>query len=122
MAKLILTFVVAASIALAAVGPAAAQPAEMDMCSHEPTIDALSACLQHAIEVGHVTDAGVAQSLTVKVANAQAALDRGDSGAAVGLLNAFVLQVGAQSGKSIDAMHAEHLIGHATAVIAALRT
>lgn len=121
MLKLFLAIVVTASIALGAAGAAAAQPAQMDMCSHEPTIGALSTCLQHAIDMGHITNDGVAQGLTSKLANAQAALDRGDSGAAVGLLNAFVLQVGAQSGKSIDAMHAEHLIEHATAVIAALQ-
>lgn len=121
MLKLFLAIVVTASIALGAAGAAAAQPAQMDMCSHEPTIGALSTCLQHAIDMRHITKDGVAQSLTSKLANAQAALDRGNSGAAVGLLNAFVLQVGAQSGKSIDAMHAEHLIEHATAVIAALQ-
>lgn len=117
--KLAVVFMLSALMLLGTVIPAAAQ--EMDGCTHDATIASLRDCVEHAIDMGHVTDGAVAQSLLVKLDQAQAALNRGNTQAAIGLLTAFVRQVGAQTGKTIVAEHAEHLIMHATHVLDALR-
>ncbi len=117
--KLAVAFMVSALLVLGTVVPAAAQ--EMDGCAHDATIASLRDCVEHAIDMGHITDGAIAQSLLVKLDRAQAALDGGDTQAAIGLLTAFVRQVSAQADKTIVAEHAEHLIMHATHVIDALR-
>jgi hypothetical protein len=58
--------------------------------------------------------------LLAKLNAAQAAYDKGNSTTAVNILNAFINQVNAQSGKSIDPQHAGHLINHAMDVISHL--
>ena len=87
---------------------------------HEPTIEALHHCVHHAEEMGHITNAGVAKALHAKLDAAQAALDRGQPDVAVNNLEAFINQVEAQAGKSIDAEHAGHMIMHAEMVIASI--
>jgi hypothetical protein len=114
---LLMILVVVMALALAA--PAFAN--EMHDCSHDGvTIESLHHCVHHATEMGHITKPGVATSLLAKLDAAQAAFDMGDSTTAVNTLNAFINQVNAQSGKSIDAEHAEHLIAHALNVISDL--
>lgn len=108
---------------LLAAGPASVQTASaqaMDACSHEATIQALRTCVQHAAEHGHITNAGVAQSLLAKLDAAQAALDRGQPEVAVKVLEAANQQIRAQTGKHIDAEHAAHLQMHLHHVIVAL--
>jgi hypothetical protein len=116
-----LLFVVLTVVVLS---PAVAAPAlAMDdsTCNHYAmTIESLHHCVDHAVEMGHITNAERVQSLYAKLDAAQAALDRGQTDVAVNILNAFINQVGAQSGKLILDPHGEHLIMHAEAVICAL--
>lgn len=84
------------------------------------TISSLPHCVDHALAMGHIDNAGVAASLQAKLDAAQAALDRGQTGVAINILDAFILEVSAQSGKHIDADHATHLIHHAEMVQMAL--
>ena len=93
----------------------------LEECSHEPTIQSLRACVEHAAMEGLIDDAGVAQSLFAKLDAAQAALDRGQPPVAVEILQAFVNEVQAQSGVHIEAQHAQHMIMHAQMVIEALQ-
>jgi hypothetical protein len=87
---------------------------------HAATIQSLSECVEHALMMGHISNAGVANSLFAKLSAAQAAVDRGQPAAAANILNAFILEVRAQSGQFIDAEHAEHMAMHAGEVITAL--
>lgn len=104
---------------LALVVPAYAQ--ESHACPHEgDTIANLRDCVVHAAEMGHIDSQGVADSLLSKLDEAQSYYDAGQIKDAVGSLKAFIKQVKAQSGKHIDPMHAEHMIQHANAVIAAI--
>jgi len=124
MKKLLLVLSVIAMISLLA-SPALAAG---DMtCDHsgmtmEPmhAIASLHHCVMHAYDMGHITNAGVANSLMAKLEAAQAAFDRGQTDVAINLLNAFINEVGAQSGKSIVSDHAGHLVMHAQMVIMAL--
>lgn len=81
------------------------------------TVISLHHCIQHAIEMGHVSNAGVANSLLRKVDAALAAEDRGNTSVAVRILEAFINEVEAQAGIHIDSTHADHMITHATNVI-----
>ena len=83
-------------------------------------IESLHHCVMHAYDMGHITNAGVANSLMAKLDAAQAAFDRGQTDVAINLLNAFINEVDAQSGKSIAADHAAHLAMHAQMVIMAV--
>jgi hypothetical protein len=120
MKKLMILLVVAV-LSILVGGSVPAHAEDMDQCSHEPTIQALRECVQHAVMEGHIDDATIAQSLFAKLDAAQAALDRGQPAVAVQILQAFVYQVQAQAGVHIDHHHAEHMIMHAQAVIAALQ-
>lgn len=91
-------------------------------CAHEPTVEALRNCVIHAADVGHIDSKGVAKSLLAKIDAAQAALERGQTKAAVNNLNAFVKAIEAQAGKHIVSEHAAHLIMHANQVIEAIGT
>jgi hypothetical protein len=91
------------------------------MCDHSSaTIQSLHDCVLHAADMGHITNGGVVTALTAQLDSAQAALDRGQPALAISILRAFIATVSAQSGKSIDAMHAGHMVEHATNVIIAL--
>lgn len=92
-----------------------------DACpQHDATVQALRECVMHAAAEGHITNAGVTQSLLAKLDAAQAALDRGQSNVALNQLRAFIREVQAQSGKYILAEHAAHLVEHAQQVIQVL--
>ena len=124
MKKLLLVLSVIAMLSLLAAPALAA--GEMT-CEHSgATMDPLHAiaslhhCVMHAYDTGHVTNAGVAHSLMAKLDAAQAAFDRGHTDVAINLLNAFVNEVKAQSGKFIVADHAGHLVMHAQMVIMVL--
>lgn len=114
--KRLLVFLVFA-LSLMIVGSVSAQ----DTCE-EATIAALRTCVQHAVDEGHIDNHGIANSLFAKLDAAQRALDRGNTHGAVHQLEAFIHHVRAQSGKHIDAEHAEHMIHHAHLVIDALRS
>lgn len=105
-------------LSLVAAGPAFAMEGE---CNHDmDTIESLHHCVMHAAEMGHITNQGVANALMSKLDAAQAALDRGQPAVAANILQAFIHQVEAQSGKHIVPEHAAHLIEHAQRVAAAL--
>jgi hypothetical protein len=117
--KKLLLVVIVAILALAAVTPAFAE--EEHICDHDgATIESLHHCVEHAAEMGHITKRGIVKSLLAKLNAAQAAYDSGDTAGALNYLNDFNNQVNAQTGKSIDAEHAGHLIEHAGNVIDAL--
>lgn len=86
----------------------------------EATIAALRTCVQHAVDEGHIDNPGIANSLFAKLDAAQRALDRGNTRGAIHQLEAFIHHVEAQSGKHIEAEHAQHMIHHAHLVIEAL--
>ena len=104
-------------VSLMAALPALAESMPCD----QTTIQSLSDCVQHAADMGHITNQGIVTSLLAKTDAAQAAFERGDAGTATNVLKAFILQVQAQSGISIDAEHAAHMVTHAENVIAALK-
>jgi beta propeller repeat protein len=63
---------------------------------------------------------GIANSLTAKLGNAQNALASGDSSTACGLLDDFINEVHAQTGKAITASQASQLITMAMAIKSSL--
>ena len=92
-------------------------------CQHDSfTIVSIHHCISHAVEMGHIDNAGIAQSLLAKVDSGQAAADRGQTGVAVNLLKALVHEVEAQSGKHIETEHSIHLVDHINMVIEMLGT
>ena len=117
--RILSVFVLLALLTAALAVPAFAS--DENMCSHDMnTVESLHHCVNHALEMGHIANAGVGNALLAKLNAAQAAADRGQPAVAINLLSAFINQVQAQSGVQIDAMHAEHMIMHAEMVIAAL--
>jgi hypothetical protein len=102
------------------IAPVPARAQVMDNCAHEATIQSLRACVHHAAEQGHIDSQGVTRSLLAKLSAAQTALDRGQTAVAIDILEAFVHDVHAQSGKHILQEHAEHLLLHVQVVIRAL--
>jgi|OpeIllAssembly_1097287.scaffolds.fasta_scaffold379678_1 hypothetical protein len=106
-------------LSLVVAGPALAMDGH-DCNGDMTTISSLHHCVDHALAMGYIDRAGVAASLHAELDAAQAALDRGQTDVATNLLDAFILQVSAQSGKHIDADHAAHMIHHAEMVQMAL--
>jgi len=107
-----------AVLSVAVVTPAFAHEGD---CAHDmTTIESLHHCVMHARDMGYITNQGVANALISKLDAAQAALDRGQPAVAANILQAFIHQVEAQSGKHIVPEHAAHLIEHAQRVVAAL--
>ncbi len=115
----VLTALMVVVLIMALAVPAFAQEGE-DMCVHDYSVESLIHCVHHAYEMGHITNAGVAESLTRILGAAQSALDRDQTAVAVSLLDAFIREVEAQSGHNILAEHADHLIEHAEMVRASL--
>ena len=117
--RILSVFVLIALLTAALAVPAFAS--DEHMCSHDMnTVESLHHCVNHALEMGHIANAGVGNALLAKLNAAQAAVDRGQPAVAINLLNVFINQAQAQSGVHIDATHAEHMVMHAQAVIAAL--
>lgn len=85
-----------------------------------PTIAALTDCVNHAISIGHIDNAGIGNSLLSKLNAAQSAQDRNRSSVAISLLEAFIHEVEAQAGLHINEEHASYMVEHAGEVIAAL--
>lgn len=112
-----------ALIAAVSLGSMPAVAQQMD-CPMAPTVQSLQDCVEHAAEMGAIDDAGVANSLLVKLRSAENALARDSRNAywtTINVLGAFIGEVQAQAGKHIDAHHAEHMVMHARMVIAALQ-
>lgn len=94
---------------------------EQECADHDSTtIESLYHCVQHAIEMGHITNQGVGKSLLAKIDAALAAEARGQTAVAVRQLRAFIREVRTQAGISIQPEHAAHMIDHALRVIDAL--
>jgi hypothetical protein len=117
MTRFALVFVLLLSLVL----PAAAEAQDIPDCPMTPTIGALTDCVQHAVQMRHITNAGIARSLLAELHAAQSALDRGQPRVAIVLLEVFVHEVNHASGRFIDPEHAAHLVQHAELVIQALR-
>ncbi len=115
----LLIFVALVGVGLLTPGTARAQT--NDDCVHAPTISSLRTCVLHAAGEGFIDNQGVTKGLLAKLDAAQAALDRGQTGAAINLLNAFIHEVQAQAGKHIQQEHAQDLVMHAQLVIQALQ-
>jgi hypothetical protein len=108
-------------LSMALVTPALAHEGhECDHHHHLATIESLADHVEHAAMMGHISNAGVANSLLAKLSAAQAALDRGQTVVAVNNLNAFVNQLEAQAGNQVLEPHASCLIHHAHQVHMAL--
>lgn len=110
--------IVMQSFALA--GPALAHDGGDCSHDHAATVEALISHVDHASEMGHITNQGVANALLSSLSAAEAAAERGQPDVAAGIIRAFIRTVEAQSGQHIDPMHAPHLIQHAQQVIIAL--
>ena len=110
-------FIVLTLVVFSLIAPAPARAQTMDDCVHDATIQSLRTCVQHAAEHGHIDNSGVTHSLLAKLDAAQKAQDRSQNAVAIDILEAFVREVRAQSGKHIVQEHAEHLLMHAQAVI-----
>lgn len=116
--RILLVTLILVMVSLIASGPVWAQEGE---CPHVgTTVQSLQTCVEHALENGHIDNAGVATSLLAKLDAAQAALDRGQTSVAINNLKAFIQEVRAQGGVHIRPPHDEHLVRHAQAVIGAL--
>lgn len=117
MKKTVLAVILVAA-SLIAVAPTGAQT--MDVCPHAATIAALHECVQHAEEQGFIDNPGIAGALHAKLDAAEAAANRNQPAVAVNIVQSFIRQLNAQSGKHIVAEHATHLQMHAEMVIDAL--
>jgi hypothetical protein len=89
--------------------------AQMPDC--QMILDTLAICVTHHWQMGQLHNQGIYNSLLSKVDAAVAANDRGQIETAINILNAFIHQVNAQSGKQIDVDAASHMITHASAAI-----
>lgn len=117
--RMLVTVVVLVAVALFSAPKTLAQ----EMCpglGMTPTITSLSDCVEHALTMGHIDRAGVANSLLAKLDTAQAAQDRKQVAVSIHLLEGFINEASAQAGIHIEEMHAAHMIMHAEMVIAAL--
>lgn len=85
-----------------------------------PTLENLQDALETCVADGSIANDGVAQSLRRKIGEARDAEARGDIGAALGLLEAFVSQLEAQAGEAVDEPCATDLAAMAGAVAAEL--
>ena len=126
MKRLTVVVVIALMALIAFVGlnlltPGTARAQASDDCVHQPTIASLTACVQQAVAEGLIDNQGVSNSLLAKLDAAQTAQDRGQTGTAINLLDAFIHEVQAQAGKHIEATHAEHMVMHAQMVIQVLK-
>jgi FIMAH domain-containing protein len=119
-AAVIATFAVVGMLVTVAVPTQTARAASMDTCVHAPTIASLHDCVVVMTAQGVITNQGIANSMLAQVDAAQAALNRGQSGVAVNILQAFTREVSAQAGISILQPHADDLISHAELVIQSL--
>lgn len=117
MKVLLFSAFVAAAILL---GSQPAQAQEVCPGNMAPTIAALQDCVSHALSIGHIDNAGIANSLLSKLDAAERAQDRNKSSVAISILESFIQEVEAQAGKHIDEAHADHMVEHAGMVIAAL--
>jgi hypothetical protein len=115
-----LTIMLATVLVLGLLAVAPAQGQSMDDCPHEPTIAALHACVEHAVEHGHIDNTGIVRSLHAKLDAASAAALRGQPAVASNILEAFVQELHAQAGQHVEAAPAGHLQMHAEMVIAAI--
>ena len=115
----VLSSVLLVVLSLSLAAPALAMD-EMQCDSPMDTIQSLRDCVQHAYDMGFITNRGVFKTLMSEVSAAQIALDHGQVGAAIANLQAFIQTVSAQAGISIDQVHADHMIMHAQMVIQAL--
>lgn len=116
--RILILALIAVALGLSAAPPVSA--AEMEDCSHAPTIAALRSCVQHAIEHGHIDNPGVGQSLLAKLDSAQRSVDRSQPAVAINQLEAFIHELDAQAGTHIETEHAAHMRTHAQEVIVAL--
>jgi 2',3'-cyclic-nucleotide 2'-phosphodiesterase (5'-nucleotidase family) len=85
------------------------------------TIQSAIAGVNRFYAEGKIDNAGVANSLLQKLENAQAALDKGQTGAAVNKLEAFINEATAQSGQHVAPDAAALLVADARWVIAHMK-
>ncbi|MBI2933759.1 MAG: right-handed parallel beta-helix repeat-containing protein [Planctomycetes bacterium] len=85
-------------------------------------IDALATQVREALQLGSITDVGVAQSLLAKLDAAGQSVDRSALEGAIGQINAFAQNLEAQSGKAVEIQFAHQLASLATnAIVPALQ-
>ena len=115
------TSIVMAFIIVSLVGASPAKAQASDGCPLDTTVQSLQICVQYAADQGFIDNQGVANSFLAKLGAAQNAVNRNQPDVAINQLQAFIQEVQAQAGKHIDAMHAEHMVAHAQAVVQALK-
>lgn len=103
-----------------AVGPIAAP--SMDECCRQSTVSSLRACVERVASEHAIDDRDLVRTLVAMVDATQAAVDRGQCGAALHVLAAFVRALDAQSGRHVELRTAAYLRQHAGHVIQALGT
>jgi len=93
--------------------------AQMPDC--EMILDTLDDCVTHHWEMGQIHSKILYKILLLKVKAAILAEDHGKTKLAINILNAFINEVNAQSGKKIDSDAAVHMIMHANSAISKLQ-
>jgi FIMAH domain-containing protein len=105
-------------LSLVGVSPSPARAA--DECPLDTTVQSLQQCVQHAADLGFISNQGVANSLLAMLAAAESSVARGQFAVAANQVQAFIQEVRAQAGIQIEQTHADHMIAHAQAVVLAL--
>ena len=109
------------SIAAAAFLTIAVPLAAAHDCAMEEPLASLDDCITHHYEEGEIATSGVYASLLSKAKVAQDAAANGQEDVAVLVLDAFIAQVNALSGRQVTG-EAVHLVHHAEAAIESLGT
>lgn len=93
--------------------------AEMSDC--QMILDTLKMCIEHHWDMGQIHSIGVYHSLLSKADTAVSANEQGQIKTSINILNAFINEVNAQNGKSVDSEAAEHMIMHVKSVISSMQ-
>jgi hypothetical protein len=120
MKKLITGILAAMLVGLVMILPTPAQAMEEPCADMSPTIQSLQECVQHAATMGVISNKGITNSLLEMLEAAQAAEENNKPGEATKVLQAFINEVEALSGKHIASEQAAHMVMHAQQVIQAL--
>ena len=84
------------------------------------TFESIAQHIADALAVGAIDNSGIAQSLLAKLAAAAEAVDRGQPGTAIEILDAFGLEVEAQTGRRLSPETADVLLDDAASLVESL--
>lgn len=125
LALALTTLLIGLALSSMPAGPVAAMesmPAASMDCPDgmQMTIASLAACVRHAAEKGFITRGSVTNRLLSRLDSAEKMVNNGHRELAIRDLQRFIRLVSSQSGKAIEAEHADHMLMHARGVITAL--